>query len=394
MVNTHAAPGQAAGYLYQCERGLLELLQRAGTEPDLTLFLEKLDDIELAVGGSPIEVLQVKHHTGPGGDLSDTSVDLWRTIRVWVDIWPQLLPEERPFLTILTTSRAPEGSVAALLKDVNRDAGEALRRLLEVASSSASTSTRKAREAFLKMDPDERRRLVEAVFVRDAQPLIEDIDNSLKAALRVGAREEHLVGLIESLKGWWYGQCVALLRGLQRAVSATDLLNRIYDLRDTYHPDNLPFDYDWDDLSTQERTGYETRLFIQQLKWIAASDKHLQIAVDDYHRAYMNRSRWARLGLVHKGEVDDYKDKLVIEWQRRHVRMEEELSPSASEEERQAAGRRLLGGLDDDCPVHIRKNFDDPNLNRGTYHQLADDKRVGWHPMFVDRLRELLESSA
>jgi hypothetical protein len=45
VINRHAAPGQAAGYLYQCEHALLDLIEGAINRREVTLFLEKLDDI-------------------------------------------------------------------------------------------------------------------------------------------------------------------------------------------------------------------------------------------------------------------------------------------------------------------------------------------------------------
>lgn len=46
----HSASASAAGYLYQCQAALLELLRRGWDEPDLVLFLEGLDDVELKTG--------------------------------------------------------------------------------------------------------------------------------------------------------------------------------------------------------------------------------------------------------------------------------------------------------------------------------------------------------
>lgn len=105
----------AAGYLYQCQTALLELLRRGWDEPDLILFLEKLDDVELQRADAR-EALQIKHHTGKSGSVTDASVDLWRTLAVWLDVLPGLAPGEQPSFTLLTTGRAPDGSAASLLR--------------------------------------------------------------------------------------------------------------------------------------------------------------------------------------------------------------------------------------------------------------------------------------
>lgn len=159
----HSAAGPAAGYLYQCERALLELAQRAALQSGLMLFLEKLDDVHLEEHGHAVDVLQIKHHAGGGGSLSDESQDLWRTLAVWIDVLPALDHDEQPEFTLLTTSRATDGAAARRLRsDDLRDPGFALRRLREVATGSSLATTAAARERFAALDPADQERLVSA----------------------------------------------------------------------------------------------------------------------------------------------------------------------------------------------------------------------------------------
>jgi len=389
----HLAAGPAAGYLYQCERALLELALRAGVQPGLTLFLEKLDDIRLEEHGRPIDVLQVKHRSG-GGSLSDESQDLWRTLAVWIDVLPELEQDEDPEFTLLTTSTAPNGSAACLLRSDGRDSARALESLRRVATASSATTTAAARARFAALDSIDQERLVSAIVVRDQQPEIGDLDDRLKQLFRLGVRPEHEDAFIASLKGWWYARCVALLRRTEPAVTAFDLLNQVHDLRDSYHPENLPFDHDVAQPTPDEQRAYETWLFVRQLQIVAATDELLQIAIDDYHRAYTNRSRWLRLGLLRPGELDSYERRLVDEWRRQHAYMRANLSESATEQETQQAGLRLWRDLSDSTVVQIRPRFTEQALTRGTYHELANRPQVGWHPSFEARLRELLEGVA
>src|SRR6266508_1930165 len=156
----HSAAGSAAGYLYQCQAALIELLRRGWEEPDLVLFLEALDDVEIQ-GGDARESLQIKHHTGGSGSLTDASVDLWRTFAVWLDILPDLAPGEQPSFTLLTTGQAPDGSAASLLRaDGARDETAALGMLETAAATSSNQQTEAARERFTQLLPNERMRLV------------------------------------------------------------------------------------------------------------------------------------------------------------------------------------------------------------------------------------------
>jgi len=92
-------------------RALLELAKRASSDPAVELHLESLDDIDFGVDGSPTELLQTKHHLGPPASITAYSVDVWRTINVWLD----LSLKQAPILRMVTTQVA--GDDIALLRE-------------------------------------------------------------------------------------------------------------------------------------------------------------------------------------------------------------------------------------------------------------------------------------
>jgi hypothetical protein len=68
-------------------------------------------------------LLQLKHHLGTNAALTDASSDLWKTIRIWSTQYAggQLSPAATK-LSVITTSQAPDDSIAALLRpDTQRD---------------------------------------------------------------------------------------------------------------------------------------------------------------------------------------------------------------------------------------------------------------------------------
>src|SRR6202035_4569861 len=75
-----AAPSML-GYLFQV-RYALALLLRA-ENPESIISIEKFDDIAFEEGGEPKELLQTKHRTTRTGSLSDSSADLWKTLKIW-----------------------------------------------------------------------------------------------------------------------------------------------------------------------------------------------------------------------------------------------------------------------------------------------------------------------
>jgi len=79
---SHAAAGQALGYVHQVQWALVELLERARASPTAVLRLETLDDIEIVESqDGTVELTQLKHQVTPATDLTETSVDLWRSLK-------------------------------------------------------------------------------------------------------------------------------------------------------------------------------------------------------------------------------------------------------------------------------------------------------------------------
>jgi hypothetical protein len=75
-----AAPS-AMGYLFQM-RSALVLLLRA-KEPESVISIEKLDEVAFDENGVPAQLLQLKHRVINTANLTDSSTDLWKTMRVW-----------------------------------------------------------------------------------------------------------------------------------------------------------------------------------------------------------------------------------------------------------------------------------------------------------------------
>lgn len=76
-----SAAASALGYLYQVRYGLVLLLE--AKNPASALSLEKIDDVAFEESGDPTQMLQFKHRLDRTATLTDSSTDLWKTLRVW-----------------------------------------------------------------------------------------------------------------------------------------------------------------------------------------------------------------------------------------------------------------------------------------------------------------------
>jgi hypothetical protein len=368
------------------------LAERAGREPGLTVALELLDDVQFEEHGQPKELVQSKHRIDSHGDLSDTSVDVWRTINAWMSALEQLDPDETPALTLVTTVQAPADSAAHYLRDdAERDEERALGRLERAAHTSLNAQTAAWRERFSRLLAQRRAGLVRAITVADGAVSIAELDDELKRvlfwALPSTAQAETF---IDHVKGWWLGIAINLLRRELPAFRAADMLSAIQDIRDQFGPENLPTDPDLPDPDEATAAGFQERVFVRQLELIAYTQRQLAIAIRDYYRAFTQRSSWLRRELLGVAELDRFERKLVDEWEFVFANLTAELSGDVEESEKQRCGRDVVAHLADNARARIRARYEESFMTRGTLHGLADEFRVGWHPEFEERLEALL----
>ena len=124
---------------------------------------------------------------------------------------------------------------------------------------------------------------------------------------------------------------------------------------------------------------------------ICLGSLHLKVAVNDYYRAFNQRASWVRNNLLYIDELDKYERRLVDEWEHEFAIMADELeeNPNPEEAEKIKAGKKLLAKIEEK-DIRIREKCQEAFVMRGSYHILADQRKVGWHIDFEERLKQLL----
>ena len=201
------APGSATGYFYQARLALLECLRFVYGESGIEVAIERFDDVSFEKEGEALELLQTKHHIKQRGDLTDTSTDLWRTLRVWTEATKGApsLPSRTRF-ALITTSAAPEGSAASFLRPSGdqpseRDPDKAEALLITAAAASTNLALKPAFEAFLSLAPEMRRALLSAVEVLDHAPVLVELEAKLEEMLKLLAPRGKHTAARELLEG-------------------------------------------------------------------------------------------------------------------------------------------------------------------------------------------------
>lgn len=398
MATTFSAADSALGYLYQVRVALLWALSRIKQGGEFIVSLETLDDVTFdAKSDRPADILQTKHHRTREASLTDMSVDLWKSLRVWFEghASGQVLAETSLYL--LTTAAAPAGSAASYLRRDGRDGGRAQGLLESAASSSQNQANAPAYAAFLAVPSSVRRSILDRVIVLDRAPDVLTIDDDLKQEIFWTAESRHHQAFLQRLEGWWIRRVIKQLtdRSSRSGILSDELEAQMCDLREQFKQDNLPIDDDLLDFTLEEATqaaqhGYP---FVHQLRLIDVGGKRIAAAVRDFYRAYYQRSRWVREELLLVGDLSRYERKLVEEWELVFEAAKDQIGPTAAEAIKCTAAKSVLAWAER-ASIAIRPGVTEPFVIRGTFHMLADEvpPRVGWHPDFHDRLAALLGS--
>lgn len=390
--NPFSAIDAALGYLYQVRLALLWALRRLKSDQEFLVSVETLDDVTFeTIGGDPTDLLQSKHHRVGVGSLTDASPDIWKTLRIWFEGYASGHIPATANLYLVTTGTAPSGTAASYLQIALRDVSAAQSALNVTALSSTNKDNTAAYQAYLSVSEPERLSILERVVVLDAAPCSADIDDELRNEIYwVTQRENHLA-FLDRLEGWWFRRVLRQLSESGDRIGSVELESQMSDLREQFKQESLPIDDDLLDFTLDDATSgmYEGSTFVRQLELINAGKRRIAAAIRDYFRAYEQRSRWLRDDLVVGMDLHKYERRLIEEWEIVFEAMRDELGDAATDEVRLTAARALLAWVEK-ASIPIRPNVTEPFLCRGSFHMLADEVRVGWHPDFRDRLALVL----
>jgi len=391
---TFTAASSAAGYYYQARFALFEALRLVYGDESIDVAIERFDDVSFEKEGKPLELLQTKHHINKVGDLTDTSVDLWKTLRVWSEATkanPSMPGRTR--LVLITTGQAPLSSAASYLRpNGERDVDKAEALLVAAAQKSENQSLKDAFLAFQKLAPEMRTLLLSAVEILDHAPVLTELEVAIEDRLKLIAPRRKTAIARELLEGWWWPRiCKALQEG-GGVISILELEAKLDDIRDAMKRDALPTDMEHVDPLDSELEALSEMRFVRQLRTVGVGNNRIQYAKRDYYRAFTQRSQWTRQNLLFDGEVALFEKTLVEEWQPRFAVMCDNLDGATDDTAIRQAGQDLYHWVEADARFPFR-TVSARFLNVGSYHILANDLRLGWHRDYATLLTQNDEGS-
>lgn len=382
--NQFDASSSLAGYLYQCRLALLLALRELKKKPNCHISIEKFDDITFGDESYAQNIIQAKHHI-ESKNLSDSSADVWKTLRIWIEGFGQgVITNSETRRTLITTATAAVDSAMEKLRPIDgRDILGAHDALKKIAKSSKNTTTKLGRAAYLALTDAEAVVFLASIDIIDKFPGLSDVSDEIKGEL-ILLSPDHVEEIAEALEGWWLKVAALRLVGKELSlISLQDIIKKANEIGNAYGPERLPVS-DPEDLGGKSyHESDEASTYVRQMRLIGLGMSTIQRAIHDYYRANAQRSKWARENLLLDGEAARYDLKLRDQWSRRFDADCSELDP-ASDAEKALIGKRIFNWAHQE-QIQFR-NVVETWITSGSFQGLADRLEIGWHPEFKSHL--------
>lgn len=374
MMSTDA-PGQFLGYTLQIPRALFHLLN--GYEGDVVCVEINGDVLKESEDG---DVLSEEDKSSINSNpLTNKSTDLWKTFFNWITaINSGALDVEKTKFLLYTNKSGRSGIVNSF--DGAKNKSDAL----DVIS--------KAKDILKDIDEKHDIWKFYDFVINKNESILEEVIQKFELQIGDGAGygevESELARLMvpankiqymcDSLSGWVLKEISEKIANKKLSmIKREDFSSRFIVLFDAVRSSEL-IDFTLHDEVKEGDVEQQVRVkprYLLQLEALGSSGDDMVEAVSDFLRAKVNREKWIENDIIDEDSAADFQNKLILFWGNKQKRIEI-TEKSLSEEER---GQLLLL----DCQSHqvTIRNMSPPAFTiSGTYHALADDPVLGWHP--------------
>lgn len=368
----HSAPGQYLGFALQPVRLCYHLLTcPAGAK----VSLEYLDDIAIHAADGSVTLEQTKSALKQN-PLSDWANDFWKALANWLDaVEKGTAPGDAEFRLYVTPVRT--GPRAQAMSDATTKA--------DVASITAALAADVAKlkkppgcmefvQRFLDATDEERFCVVSRLTVVSTD---DDPVAPIRDRLSTAVPPAILDHLCQAAIGMAKQQADRLIQEGKPAFLDGDAFK--VEFRAFVQKNNLPGLLV--PLTGEPPAGTVASIlagrptFIRQLELVELPEHDKVRAVSDFLRASANKAEWADAGLIFKQSLDEWDQDLV----RHHGLIAGEIEDVFPEIAAARRGRIVYGRC-----CQVREPLDGRavplHFISGCFNELADDRRLGWHP--------------
>lgn len=384
--STHV-PNQLHGYSLQFTECLSVLID---AEAGSHVSVEVLDDVALHSEGSKSDLVQTKAGFGTANPIADGSVELWKTIRNWIDqLNKKEINAKKTTFTLYTG--APRKGTLCLLMSAATSTSDVSEAIAKIEGKFITPRTRKLRanlgaevkkQLEVVLEPKNRKHLEAIISKFTYRQGSDSSEEDLRSKFAKMAIQPNLVELVlRQMAGWVKLTIDGLIeQEKQPIISVAEFRKELT----SFHVRLVqqPF-LDWlaNEAPAEEIADHVSRNYYRQLALIEVEQTELMKAVTDYLAAVAIAVRYQRAGIINRTSLDQYGRELHTLWGNLKKRLE--LSGNTKGEVH--FGQTLLN----DCYLQktsLQGNDVSTSFMCGSFHALADEFKIGWHPRFLEIL--------
>jgi hypothetical protein len=377
-----SVPDTYRGFSIQATRFLFYLLN---SPADSIVSLEAYEDVGVETADGTITAEQAKSYR-TSNPLADRSVALWKTLRNWIEAASAgvLSPDRTRFVIYAPT--AEMGSLAKAFHEA--DTIEKAKTALFAATQElkpngkwdAGSAIQEHAEVVIFADLELAASVIAASSIDTANDSLDDNMRALLLDKFVGPESFDLV--IRQAHGWVKQQidgCVAT--GKSVFVNKNDFHESLLNFVRTHDRVNILRSVAGVPSKDQIDEHLAVRDYVRQLRIINLDDVDILQAVNDFLTAAIDRTVWSEHGLITESSTENLSRELQSAWRNKRRRVTV-AHPSITPDNQ---GQLVYI----DCMEHDAKldGLETPHtFIRGSWHALADEKAIGWHPQFLTQL--------
>ncbi|CAD5277567.1 MULTISPECIES: ABC-three component system protein [unclassified Imperialibacter] len=390
-MSEHSAAGSFAGYLYQIERVLYWV-----SKSDVRLVaLETEDDVVAQFSGSsnPKKILeQAKHSLSDKIPYSNRSVDLWKSLSIWVSqVMDSEYDHSKDYYSLVSSKSMSSSRLIKRIVDSKSDPiifETCVDELLDIANS-PSTSIKEFTDTVLLCPRKDLESLLKKVEIHDQTETAntKQLKEFLRLNLSIG-KNVPIEAVFRALIGFVTEQIMTKWRlGEDFVIERDSIVNETNRLIVLYHNksfiektvESIPIS---DAAIESERQS----LFVEQLRLIEGEDQEILNAINNFLRAEAEKSRFAVEGEILPSAFQNYYDDLKQKW-----------FSVFKPKKRLGSGKDRLEDVGYDIYYSTisykgKLNGQEPQqtyTHEGAYHFLANRLEIGWHPNWSELLAQI-----
>ncbi len=384
---SHSAPGPAYGYFFQLDRALYWLAESGDYEAKVGI--ETDDDITRSEKGKTIneqDKCSIKRNP-----FSDKSEGLWKTLNIWVEaIIEKRIDINKTQFYLVTNKQIPKGlatKIGKTQKD-DKEISQCIYELKEIGKT-LSESVAPFATAVTSCEEDILRELIDRINYTNTETNEgNDFKSTIAACLNISS-ELPAEDIINDLLGWMHTKVKNLWEKDEPAwISKREFANSYSRIISKYNKgifNEIP-QKDLTPILNINKSEHLRKNFVNQLRIISIEDNNeIFDAITDFLCSKHELTRFADEGSITDKDIEAFEGRLETRWKNISRKFKHMIRKSERDDEK-SIGRDIYYETITHREVIVNQQTVEYYLTRGTYHKLADDLTIGWHPNYKNEL--------